>query len=79
MGIVGAADWDRERYFSTPNRGWKCRSTVPGVFHTHAEKLPPALGCMNLLEPRIAPEFEECCVTSAASRRPNSDQPEWSG
>ena len=37
----------------------------PGVFHTHAEKLPPAVGCMNLLEPRIAPEFEECWVTSA--------------
>jgi hypothetical protein len=24
---------------------------------------------MNLLEPRIAPEFDECCVTSGASRR----------
>jgi len=28
------------------------------------------LGCMNLLEPRIAPEFSECGVTSGASSIP---------
>jgi hypothetical protein len=80
MGIVRAADWDRERYFSTPKRRMEMIVRPCRVgFTTHAEMLPAALGWMNLLEPRIAPEFEECCVTSAASRRPNSDQPEWSG
>jgi hypothetical protein len=32
---------------------------------------------MNLLEPRIAPEFDECCVTSGASRRRSRSPHRW--
>jgi hypothetical protein len=74
MGIVNARREARSgrrigignRYSRSQNGGWKWRSAVPGVFQDQAEKLPAALGWMNLLEPRIAPEFEECCVTSGA-------------
>jgi hypothetical protein len=49
--------------------GWGSRLT---------EELPAALGCMNLLEPRIAPEFSECGVTSGASRRRSRAPHLWS-